>query len=40
MRLQLFAPTKANASIKLPSSKSITNRALLISALCEMPLKC
>ena len=35
MTLQLFAPTKANASIKLPSSKSITNRALLISALCD-----
>ena len=35
MKLQLFAPTTANASIKLPSSKSITNRALLISALCD-----
>ena len=35
MKLQLTAPVSVNASIKLPSSKSITNRALLISALCD-----
>ena len=34
MKLQLTAPAKADACIELPSSKSITNRALLISALC------
>ena len=35
MKLQLTAPASINARIKLPSSKSITNRALLISALCD-----
>ena len=35
MKLQLTAPAKADACIELPSSKSITNRALLISALCD-----
>ena len=35
MKLQLSAPASINARIKLPSSKSITNRALLISALCD-----
>ena len=35
MKLQLTAPASVNARIKLPSSKSITNRALLISALCD-----
>lgn len=34
MNLQLFAPEQANAIITLPTSKSITNRALLIAALC------
>ena len=34
MNLQLFAPEQANATIALPTSKSITNRALLIAALC------
>lgn len=35
MKLQLTAPASVNARIKLPSSKSISNRALLISALCD-----
>ena len=35
MKLQLTAPAKADACIELPASKSITNRALLISALCD-----
>ena len=35
MKLQLIAPAKADACIELPASKSITNRALLISALCD-----
>lgn len=35
MNLQLFAPQQANASIALPLSKSISNRALLIAALCN-----
>lgn len=35
MKLQLTAPASVNARIKLPSSKSISNRALLISALCN-----
>lgn len=34
MNLQLTAPARASASIALPTSKSITNRALLIAALC------
>ena len=34
MNLQLTAPPRANASIALPTSKSISNRALLITALC------
>lgn len=34
MNLQLFAPERATATITLPTSKSITNRAVLISALC------
>ena len=33
MTLQLFAPTKACATVSLPASKSISNRALLIAAL-------
>lgn len=35
MDLQLTAPQQANASIALPLSKSISNRALLIAALCD-----
>lgn len=35
MNLQLTAPPQAHATISLPMSKSITNRALLISALCN-----
>ena len=34
MNLQLTAPQQASANISLPMSKSITNRTLLISALC------
>ena len=34
MNLQLTAPEKADATIALPTSKSITNRALMIAALC------
>ena len=34
MHLQLTPPPKTVASIALPSSKSISNRALMISALC------
>ena len=35
MRLQITAPQQISASsIALPESKSISNRALLISALC------
>lgn len=34
MRLQLTAPQHVDASIALPASKSISNRALLIAALC------
>lgn len=34
MDLQLSAPVRANATIVLPTSKSISNRALLIAALC------
>ena len=34
MNLQLTAPARAEASIMLPTSKSISNRALLIAALC------
>ena len=33
MNIQLTAPTRARATIGMPSSKSITNRALLIAAL-------
>lgn len=35
MDLQLTAPPRADASITLPTSKSISNRALLIAALCD-----
>ncbi len=35
MDLQLTAPARANATIALPMSKSISNRALLIAVLCE-----
>lgn len=35
MDLRLHAPEMANASIALPTSKSISNRALLIAALCD-----
>ena len=35
MDLQLSAPVRANATIALPTSKSISNRALLIAALCD-----
>ena len=35
MDLQLTAPDRANATIALPMSKSISNRALLIAALCD-----
>jgi len=35
MNLQLTAPQQACASIALPMSKSISNRALLIAALCD-----
>ena len=35
MDLQLTAPARANATIALPMSKSISNRALLIAALCD-----
>ena len=35
MDLQLTAPARANATIALPMSKSISNRALLIAALCN-----
>ena len=34
MNLQLTAPPRANTCIALPTSKSISNRALLITALC------
>ena len=34
MKLQLTAPQRANATITLPTSKSISNRALMIAALC------
>ena len=34
MNLQLTAPARANTTIALPTSKSISNRALLIAALC------
>ena len=35
MDLRLHAPDIASAKIALPTSKSITNRALLIAALCD-----
>lgn len=35
MDLQLMAPPRADATIALPTSKSISNRALLIAALCD-----
>ena len=35
MNLQITAPERARATITLPFSKSITNRALLIAALCD-----
>lgn len=35
MDLQLTVPLRADASITLPTSKSISNRALLIAALCD-----
>lgn len=34
MNIRLTAPPQVNASIALPASKSISNRALLIAALC------
>ena len=34
MKLQLTAPQRASATIELPTSKSISNRAMLIAALC------
>ena len=34
MTLQLTAPQQANGTISLPTSKSISNRALMIAALC------
>lgn len=34
MNLQFYAPSMASACIPLPASKSISNRALLIAALC------
>ena len=34
MDLRLLAPQRVNASIALPASKSITNRALVLAALC------
>ena len=34
MNIQLTAPQRASGSIALPTSKSISNRALLIAALC------
>ena len=34
MTLQLTAPQQANGTISLPTSKSISNRALIIAALC------
>ena len=34
MKIQLTAPLRASGSIALPTSKSISNRALLIAALC------
>ena len=39
MHLQLTAPPKAVATIALPTSKSISNRALLIAALCDSELQ-
>ena len=35
MNLKLIAPSRASATIALPLSKSISNRALLIAALCD-----
>lgn len=35
MHLQLTAPQRAEATLALPTSKSLTNRALLIAALCD-----
>ena len=35
MNLKLFAPERLCATIALPKSKSITNRALVIAALCD-----
>ena len=35
MNLQLNPPVKACGTIALPTSKSITNRALIVSALCD-----
>ena len=35
MKLQLTAPQRGDATIALPTSKSISNRALLIAALCS-----
>ena len=35
MDLQLTAPQRVSASLALPKSKSISNRALLIAALCD-----
>ena len=38
MQIKIQAPTKFQATIKLPSSKSISNRALIIDALTKCPL--
>ncbi len=37
MQIKIQAPTKFQATIKLPSSKSISNRALIIDALAKCP---
>ena len=36
MNIQLIAPALVNATVKIPLSKSISNRALMISALCDV----
>ena len=35
MTIQLIPPQQVQATITLPMSKSITNRAMLIAALCD-----
>lgn len=37
MDYKIFAPMRAEAEIGLPASKSISNRALIINALCDAP---